>query len=158
MPSLIKKKKTEPATGELSFRHCMEVIRRFGEQTPVEVDERQALQFLEQQYWERTMPRTAMRTPSHWKRERCSRPMTSATRAVATHIIARKTLDLPTPNFLIAMAHREKARLEQRTARQRIGSRTSQETSLASKFSMPLVRKNGRKYTVPIRNWYITMT
>ena len=48
-----------------------------------------------------------MRTPSHWKRERCSRPMTSATRAVATHIMARKTLDLPTPNFLIAMAHRE---------------------------------------------------
>ena len=84
--------------------------------------------------------------------------MTSATRAVATHIMARKTLDLPTPNFLIAMAHREKARLEHRTARQRIGYRTSHETSLASKFSMPLVRKNGRKYTVPIRNWYITMT
>ena len=37
--------------------------------------------------------------------------MTSATRAVATHIMARKTLDLPTPNFLIAMAHREKARV-----------------------------------------------
>ena len=71
--------------------------------------------------------------------------MISAIKAVATHIMARKTLDLATPSLLIAIAQSEKARLEQRTERARIGSRTSQETSLASKLLMPFVRKNGRK-------------
>ena len=51
--------------------------------------------------------------------------MISAIKAVATHIMARKTLDLATPSLLIAIAQSEKARLEQRTERARIGSRTS---------------------------------
>lgn len=51
--------------------------------------------------------------------------MNSATRAVATHIIARNTLDFATPSLLIAIAQRENAILEQSTARQRTGLITS---------------------------------
>ena len=51
--------------------------------------------------------------------------MNSATSAVATHIMARNTLDFATPSLFMAIAQRENAMLEQRTARQRTGLITS---------------------------------
>ena len=86
-----------------------------------------------------------MMTPSHCSVVRCSRPIISAISAVATHIMARKTLDFPTPRRLMAIAQSENARLEQSTARQRIGSITSHETYTGLKFFKPFVKNTGKK-------------
>lgn len=53
--------------------------------------------------------------------------MSHAMRAEATGMRAEKMLDLATPRVFIVLTQRVKARLEQRTARQRIGCHTSTE-------------------------------
>ena len=53
--------------------------------------------------------------------------MSHAMRADATGMRAEKMLDLATPRVLMVLTQRVKARLEQRTARHRIGCHTSTE-------------------------------
>lgn len=71
--------------------------------------------------------------------------MHSATNAVATHIIARNTLDLATPSLLMVMAQSEKARLEHRRASERTGPITLAETYDGLKSLIPFVRKKGSR-------------
>ena len=82
-------------------------------------------------YCERMTPTAEMAMPIHWCGVRISRPISQAIRADATGIRAEKMLDLATPRVLIVLTQRVKARLEQRTARQRIGCHTSTEKYLA---------------------------
>lgn len=65
--------------------------------------------------------------PIHWWAVRSSRPMSHAMRADATGMRAEKMLDLATPRVFIVLTHSVKARLEQSTARHRIGCHTSTE-------------------------------
>lgn len=84
--------------------------------------------------------------------------MTHAMIAAATGIRAENMLDFATPRFLIVLTQRENARLEQRTDRQMIGYHTSAEKWVSIlKPSRPFQMNSGRRYTEPMRNWYITM-
>ena len=65
--------------------------------------------------------------PIHWWAVRSSRPISHAIRADATGMRAEKMLDLATPRVLMVLTQRVKARLEQSTARHRIGCHTSTE-------------------------------
>ena len=91
-----------------------------------------------------TRPTQATAIPHHCQEERFSVPRVNPTIAVTTGIIARNMLDFATPRFFMALTQREKATDEQRTARQRIGSRTCHDIYRSySKCLIPFVRKSG---------------
>ena len=78
--------------------------------------------------------------------------------AAATGIRAEKMLDLATPRFLIVLTQSEKARLEHNTDRHMIGYQTSGEKCVCMlNPPRPFQRNIGKRYSDPMRNWYITM-
>ena len=109
-------------------------------------------------YCDRMTPRVDTPIPIHWREFRSSCPRIHAMMAAATGIRAENMLDLATPRFLIVLTHNENARLEQSTARHMIGYHTSGLKCVSTlNPSRPFHMKSGRRYTEPIRNWYITI-
>ena len=103
-------------------------------------------------------PTAEIAIPNHCRVLRASRPISHAIKAATTGMRAENMLDFATPRVLIVPTQRVNARLEQSTARQRIGCHTSSEKySVNVKLSRPFQMKNGRRNTDPMRNWYITI-